>query len=285
MGTVVRRVAGAALSWGAVRWGTPLVARAAKEIGLVRASRRGTRVPTAAGAATTAASVAGALVSGAGQGLPPAYGPVVVATLAGLLDDVSAGRGPRGWRAHWRAWKEGRPRTGILKAAGIALAAGAAGMAVARQAGIARASLSAASAVLGANLLNQLDTAPGRSAGAYLAGMGLLALAAEPGRRGAWWDVLPVSAAVAAYLPYDRRGEAMLGDAGANALGSALGWTAGQCLPLPALIAWVAALAGLNVGLDRWSLSGFLEGHPKRPFRWAVLQEGPLARLRANARG
>jgi glucosyl-3-phosphoglycerate synthase len=132
---------------------------------------------------------------GTGIGLAvPAVAPVAA---VGLVDDLWSGP-EHGLRGHFEAGAT----TGTLKAVVIPLW------------GLWRTrSLSGALLVaLSANLLNQLDTRPGRALKAFLLGALLV------GRR-------PRRAVAAAVLiaPYDLREMAMLGDAGANALGAVLG--------------------------------------------------------------
>ena len=96
-------------------------------------------------------------------------------------------------------------------------------------------------------LLNQLDTRPGRALKAYL-------LAAMP--LGA-----PLRAAVI-LAPYDLREMAMLGDAGSNALGALLGLRSVDRLSPRAV--WIAcgALAGLTFLGERRSLGALIERTP-----------------------
>ncbi len=51
----------------------------------------------------------------------------------------------------------------------------------------------------------------------------------------------------------------MLGDAGANALGAALGLGLAVSLPEPARLAVIPALLALNLGSERWSYSEVIE--------------------------
>ena len=115
----------------------------------------------------------------------------------GVADDLWSGA-ERGFRAHLGSGAT----TGVLKLVGIPLY------------GLVRTrSLSGALLVgLAANMLNQLDTRPGRALKAFALGSLLL--------RGA-----PRGAVAAAVLlaPYDLREMTMLGDAGSNALGAVLG--------------------------------------------------------------
>jgi Glycosyl transferase family 2 len=159
--------------------------------------------------------------------------PAVAAIAAvGLADDLWSG-GERGFKAHLAAGRT----TGVLKLAGIPL------IALCRTR-----SPSAALLVAGmANLLNQLDTKPGRALKAYLGAAVVL-------------DA-PVGLAVL-LLPYDLGERAMLGDAGSNALGAMLGFkSVGRFRGWGrwAVVAWVVAL---NVIGERRSLGELIECTP-----------------------
>jgi hypothetical protein len=161
------------------------------------------------------------------------HGPAVAAISAlGLADDIWGGP-ERGFREHLR---RGRT-TGVLKLVGIPLI----GLLTTRR-------VSGALLVgLGANVLNQLDTRPGRALKAYLA-------AALP------LDA-PVGIAVL-LLPYDLREMAMLGDAGSNALGALLGLNSVK--RFTGRRQWVAigALAGLTLLGERTSIGAWIERTP-----------------------
>lgn len=150
----------------------------------------------------------------------------------GLADDLWSGE-ERGIGAHLAA----RRTTGVLKLAGIPLV----GLAATR-------SLSGGLLVAGcANLVNQLDTKPGRAVKAYV--VAALALGAPLG--------------VAVLLgPYDLRERVMLGDAGSNALGTLLGLKSVERLHGWGRWAAVAAVAGLNVLGERRSLGELIERTP-----------------------
>lgn len=153
-------------------------------------------------------------------------------TLFGLLDDAFGGE-ERGVREHLRAGGT----TGVLKAVGIPLV------------GLWR-TRSASGALLfalSANLLNQLDTRPGRCLKAYL-------LAALP--LGA-----PIGRAVL-LLPYDLRERAMLGDAGSNAFGAMLGLKSVDRFHGWTRWAAIGALAGLNLLGERTSIGRLIERTP-----------------------
>ena len=159
--------------------------------------------------------------------------PAVAAVAAlGLADDLWSGE-ERGVRAHVAA----RRTTGVAKLVGIPLV----GMAATR-------SLSGGLLVAGwANLVNQLDTKPGRALKAYL--LAALALRA------------PVGFAVLV-LPYDLRERAMLGDGGSNALGAMLGLRSVERYHGWGRWAALGALAGLNLLGERRSLGKLIERTP-----------------------
>jgi hypothetical protein len=159
--------------------------------------------------------------------------PAVAAVAAiGLADDLWSGE-ERGIRAHLAA----RRSTGVLKLVGIPLT----GLLATR-------SVSGGLLFAGcANLLNQLDTKPGRALKAYTAGA--LVLRA------------PLGIAVL-LAPYDLRERVMLGDAGSNALGALLGLKSVDRLHGWGRWAAVAAVASLNVVGERRSLGELIERTP-----------------------
>jgi Glycosyl transferase family 2 len=154
---------------------------------------------------------------------------VTLVSLVGLADDLWSGP-ERGFEQHLRAgWS-----TGVLKLVAIPLL----GLAATRRAS------GALLVGLGANALNQLDTAPGRALKAYVAAAVLLGA--------------PKGCAVL-LLPYDLREMAMLGDAGSNALGAMLGLKSVSRLTGRGRAAAIAALAGLTVLGERRSLGSLIE--------------------------
>ncbi len=160
-------------------------------------------------------------------------GPAAAAIAAtGLADDLWGGP-ERGLRAHLRAGRT----TGVLKLVAIPTV----GLLATRK-------LSGGLLVgFAANLLNQLDTKPGRALKAYL-------LIAAPLRA----PLLPA----AVLLPCDCREMAMLGDAGSNVLGGLLGLrSVGRLTGRGQWIA-IGALASLNLLGDIRSLGELIERTP-----------------------
>jgi hypothetical protein len=157
---------------------------------------------------------------------------ITVVTLLGFLDDAYGGH-HRGFREHLRAVRT----TGILKAVGIPL------VGLWRTRSVSGALLFA----LSANLLNQLDTRPGRCLKAYL--LAGAALGAPLGR-------------AVLLLPYDLRERAMLGDAGSNAFGAVLGLKSVDRFHGRTRLAAIGVLAGLNLLGERTSLGRLIERTP-----------------------
>ena len=154
----------------------------------------------------------------------------------GAADDIWSGE-ERGFREHLRAGRT----TGVLKLAGIPA------YALWRTRSLPGALLVG----LSANVVNQLDTRPGRALKAFAIGSLLL--------RGA-----PRRAAAAAVLlaPYDLREMAMLGDSGSNALGAMLGLRSVGRLTERQRWSAIAALAGLTILGERRSLGELIERTP-----------------------
>ena len=156
--------------------------------------------------------------------------------LIGLADDLWSGE-ERGFRAHLRRGAG----TGMLKLVGIPA------YALVRTRSVSGALLVG----LAANMLNQLDTRPGRALKAF--GLGALLVRRTP--RGAL-------AAAVLLAPYDLREMAMLGDSGSNALGAVLGFGSVERFSRRQRWSAIAALAGLTLLGERRSLGAVIEGTP-----------------------
>ncbi|MEU6393785.1 hypothetical protein [Streptomyces sp. NPDC046939] len=197
-----------------------------------RKNHAGRGVDLCAGPAVTLGTAAGALVAD-----PGTRSATLIATLAagacGAYDDVAGAGDPRrGFRAHLGALRHGEVTSGAVKLFGVSAAGLVAGALLKeRWADKALAGVVVAST---AHLVNLVDVRPGRAAQAALAlgSAGLLrgSLAAAP------------MGAAAAVLPDDLAERGMLGDAGAHALGAALGVAIVAGNGRPGLVAHAAGL-------------------------------------------
>jgi UDP-GlcNAc:undecaprenyl-phosphate GlcNAc-1-phosphate transferase len=233
-----------------------------------RTNHRGEPVTLVEGPALTVASVA---VSAIGPGLAPRVrGALAVAGAGsaafGGYDDLAGSGSRRGFRGHLGALAQGEITTGAVKLGGI----GATGLVSAMLLGGGRADVAVNAGLVagGANLLNLFDLRPGRALKVALASGTLLAGGSRGGPPLA--GALPVVAAplgaAAALLPEDLGERAMLGDAGANALGALLGVAAAASLPRPARLALLAAITGLTAASEVVSFTAVIERTPA--LRW-----------------
>jgi len=267
-------VVGSRLLWLACR---PIFATPA----LARTNWRGSTVPTAAGlllpVVVMGAEAGRAVLSALGVGTsgPTPARVAVLATVSGFallgaLDDVAGTAEQRGFRGHLGALGRGRMTTGSLKLlGGAALALAVVGPLVGEAP--LRLVLDAALVALCANLANLFDRAPGRVIKlGVVAFVAVVAVADVRARLGA---VAVVVGASVGLLVDDLHERLMLGDAGANALGSVLGL--GLVLaarPVVRTIALVVVIA-LNAAGEVVSFSRVIDAVP--PLR-AVDRAGRL---------
>ena len=189
----------------------------------------------------------------------------------GLVDDLLEPRQRRaglpvskGLRGHLGALRGGRLTTGAAKALGIPLLCLAGAAAGPAPRGGAMVLADAALVAGSANLANLLDLRPGRALKAVLPSAALLMLArpatprAETGQRLAQAALLPGLVA----LPADLRERGMLGDAGANVLGAAVGTAATRLLPAPARIGLLGGVVALTLASEKVSFSAVIERTP-----------------------
>jgi UDP-GlcNAc:undecaprenyl-phosphate/decaprenyl-phosphate GlcNAc-1-phosphate transferase len=174
----------------------------------------------------------------------------------GAYDDLAGSGDRRGFRGHLGALRHGEVTTGAVKLGGI----GTAGIVSAALAGGSPADMVINTGLVagGANLLNLFDLRPGRAVKVAVASGALIGAAGQDS------VAAPVAAALA-LLPEDLGEQAMLGDAGANALGAMLGASAAG-LSRPARIALLAGIAGLTAASEKVSFTKVIERTPA--LRW-----------------
>jgi UDP-N-acetylmuramyl pentapeptide phosphotransferase/UDP-N-acetylglucosamine-1-phosphate transferase len=194
-------------------------------------------------------TLAGGLALAAGLGVtqpPRAAAAVLAIAAAGSYDDaVGADDDAKGVRGHIEALAAGRVTSGAVKLLAIpALALVAVGRSGADR------PLDAAVVAGSANLVNLLDLRPGRALkAAVTAGL----LLDQPG----------VVGSCAAVLPSELGERTMLGDAGANALGAALGIAlVTRVASRPGRLAALAVLVALTATSERVSFSAVIDASP-----------------------
>ena len=215
---------------------------------------------------------------------------LVVGSLAfGLVDDVFGSGTDKGFRGHLRAMAEGRLTTGGLKLLGIGvLAVVASGDSImmspdAREPMLfwTRLIVGALVIALSANFVNLTDLRPGRAIKSYglLAVIGVLLywvalwpdmttegilsarsfLGLADAKIAALCLAILLLGPVAALWRYDLGERAMLGDAGANAMGALAGYVLVTTAPLWLLVVFALLLLALNLASERYSFSKAIE--------------------------
>jgi len=278
-----------------------------------RTNHRGEPVTLLEGPALALAAIAApALASGLSPRLRAALAVAGTGAAAfGGYDDLAGDGDRRGFRGHLGALAQGEVTTGAVKLGGI----GGTGLVAAAVLGGPRADVAINAGLVagGANLLNLFDLRPGRAIKVALASGALLAAAASAGHgTGTWQDngpaaglrpvdgqdaylrqepgqdagtrqgagqavAAPLGAALA-LLGEDLGERAMLGDAGANALGALLGVVAAASLSRPARVALLAGIAGLTAASEKVSFTAVIERTPA--LRWLDMlgrRPGPAA--------
>lgn len=287
-GEPVTLLEGPAVTVGAVTGQVITAAVAARRVvPPASAPGRAERVPGSAGplrrlrgarpaVRSTAEDTAGYSPRGAGRGELAVAVAGLGAVAFGALDDLRGSARRRGLRGHLGALVHGEVTTGTVKLAGLA----ATGLACALLEGGAPADVAVNVGLIagGANLLNLFDLRPGRaikvavvSAAALAAGGALAgrpsssAVGAPVGGRGRLAGfqgvAAPVGAALA-LLPEDLGERAMLGDAGANALGAMLGAAAARTLPRNARLCLLTGIVALTVASEKISFTKVIEATP-----------------------
>jgi hypothetical protein len=222
-----------------------------------RTNHRGEPVTLLEGPALAGAAAAVAALDPA---LPARTRAALLAASAGAAafggyDDLAGSGKRRGFRGHLGALAHGEVTTGAVKLGGIGATGLAAGVLLGGSA--ADVAINAGLTAGSANLINLFDLRPGRAIKVAAAGAALLAT--RPG--GARAAAAPLGAA-AALLPEDLGERAMLGDAGANALGAMLGVAAGATLSRPARLGLLALITGLTAASEVVSFTAVIQRTP-----------------------
>lgn len=240
-GLILTAAAGAALALVLLPPSLKVLTRA----GLVRENFRKEPIPVGYGVATALPAAVFAAFTGGGI---LAAGLLGFSAL-GLIDDLFGDRSAGGFGGHLRALADGRVTTGLVKAVvGGVFALVLAGVA---GGGFLAVVVDALLIALFANAVNLLDLRPGRALKAFLPLGGALALTGQFGLAALF------GAGIAAWR-VDLRARAMMGDAGSNALGAAIGIGA-LALPLWTRLLLVVLLIAFHAYTERASLTRAIE--------------------------
>ncbi|WP_188193843.1 hypothetical protein [Nonomuraea sp. SYSU D8015] len=189
-----------------------------------------------------------ALTAGVGSGALGAY------------DDLYGTTSSKGFKGHLTALARGEVTSGAVKILGIgAIGLGAAALV---SKGPVDTLVNGAAIAGAANLANLFDLRPGRAIKVgLLTGGPLLAASLLRDAPAAALAAVPLGAA-AALLPDDLGERAMLGDAGANALGALLGLAAVTRLGRPGRYVLLGTVAALTAASEKISFTKVIAGNP-----------------------
>jgi UDP-GlcNAc:undecaprenyl-phosphate GlcNAc-1-phosphate transferase len=230
-----------------------------------RTNHRGEVVTLLEGPAFTAGAAAAVAVV---PGLPrPVRAAGVIALVGagavGAYDDLAGAGQAKGFAGHLSALWRGQVTSGAVKMAGVGAAGLASASLVARSRGKVEPDVLLGGALVAgfANLVNLLDLRPGRALKFGLLHAPLLLDRSPAGLLAA----APLGAA-AALLPEDLGERAMLGDAGANALGALLGTVILLRYGRAGRLAHLVAVAALTAASEKVSFTKVIEATPT--LRW-----------------
>ncbi|MGR6836356.1 hypothetical protein [Syntrophomonas erecta] len=180
---------------------------------------------------------------------------VLAMSFLGFIDDMLGQRDTMGFKGHFGALFKGRLTTGGLKALGGGVVA--LFLAVFIAGGWGNIILNVLIIALFTNMLNLLDLRPGRAIKGFLIFLLLIVLLAVG--RIEWSLITPLLGAVVYYFPLDLKAGAMMGDAGSNVLGVALGFIAAVCLDLPVRVGVLVFLILMHLYTEKYSLTTTIE--------------------------
>jgi len=231
-----------------------------------RTNHRGEPVTLLEGPAAAAGAIAAALAVPGLTARTRAALTLAAAGAAGFgcYDDLAGSGKSRGFRGHLTALAHGEVTSGMVKLAGIG-ATGAAASALLGGPAVDKV-INTGLVAGSANLLNLFDLRPGRASKVALAWAALLSAGSPAAGRERGQAARSAAAAAAgpalALLPEDLGERAMLGDAGANALGALLGAAVAVGLPRSARLAVLAGVVGLTAASEKVSFTKVIARTP-----------------------
>lgn len=237
--------------------------------GLVRHNYAGKLIPTSAGVIFITTAFCAVMITVTRDGTTDANVRmsfsclllIVGSSLAGLIDDVHGSHSSKGLTGHMKTFmKDKKITTGIQKAVAIWLLA-AVSVTLSEDAhSLFTLVFNATLISLAANFMNLLDLRPGRSAKAFFIVLALLI--AYDFRSPAALVPVGLAGAVLAGLSDELSEKWMMGDAGANPLGAALGYWISISLSLSAKAVVLLSLICAHISSERCSFSKIIDKNP-----------------------
>ncbi|MDD2620920.1 MAG: hypothetical protein PHC92_09670 [Syntrophomonadaceae bacterium] len=248
-------IAGALLEGVALHFLLPML----KETGAVRQNYQGIDIPVSAGISFPLVTISVFAIYVPFSFFKTSYYPFLLGIMAlcflGFIDDMLGQRDALGFKGHFGALFKGSLTTGGLKALGGGVIAFF--LALLQPTGWVDLLLNTMLMALFTNMLNLLDLRPGRAIKGYL--FFLIIIVALAGARVDWLIIAPLLGAVIIYFVIDLKARAMMGDAGSNVLGLALGYISVISLNLPCRAGVLLFLILLHIYTEKYSLTRTIE--------------------------
>jgi len=226
--------------------------------GAVRQNYAGNQIPTAAGisiiaAVTVSYFLAAVLLPGNRMEIISALAVILSIGLLGLMDDLLGTRDTTGIKGHLSMLLKGCLTTGGLKAlggGGLAF-----GFSLLFSHGLLQIFLNTFIIALFTNAINLTDLRPGRAGKAFLIIGGFFLAGSIYHFSAATVLLVPAYGSVLAFLPFDLKGQVMMGDTGSNVLGITLGIVSVLMLPLVWKFVVLTLLVLLHIYTEKYSLT------------------------------
>ncbi len=230
-----------------------------QEVGAVRKNYLGKDIPVSAGFSFPMAFMIVVLVYALLGKYQSTYQLLLLGLMSisflGFIDDMLGQRDTLGFKGHFGALFKGRLTTGGLKAVGGGLIAFFAAVYI--SGAWWDIILNTLIIALFTNMMNLLDLRPGRAVKGYLVFLLVIVIVAM-GRMD-YFLLAPLLGAVLYYFHADLQAKVMMGDAGSNVLGFALGFLVVTSLSLTARLGFLVFLIAIHIYTEKFSLTVTIE--------------------------
>lgn len=229
------------------------------ENGAVRKNFQSIEIPVSIGLSFPVVVMLVFLIYGLLQWYDNSYHLYILALMSvsflGFIDDMLGQRDTLGFKGHFGALFRGRLTTGGLKAVGGGLVSFFVAFFISD--GWINIIINTLVMALFTNMLNLLDLRPGRAVKGFLFFTIVIVLAAAGNMD--WLLVAPLAGAVLWYFHYDLSARVMMGDAGSNVLGFALGYLAVTALPFYTRSGVLVFLIAMHILTEKYSITSIIE--------------------------
>lgn len=226
-----------------------------RETGAVRKNYQGIDVPVSSGVSFPITLMVVYMIYIIASRYDSSYHLFILGLMAisflGFIDDMLGQRDTLGFKGHFGALFHGRLTTGGLKALGGGIIAFFTALFVSQ--GWGSVIINTLILALFTNMMNLLDLRPGRAVKGFI--LFFLVIVLLAGGKVDWLLITPLLGAVLYYFRFDLKAETMMGDAGSNVLGLALGYITVTSLPLFSRLGVLIFLVAIHIYTEKYSLT------------------------------